>query len=945
MRTHHGLTLPALLAAVAVTSSPGPRVAAQAPSAAARTQAELQRRPIAIRGRIPLRVERHVEGMPVTLGVPFPKGALASPDHVRLLTHEGRELPAQVTEVTTWEPADRRTKWIWVSFLTGRGEQYQLEYGPDVHRSRDFAALEVVNNQREGGLLEVTTGPMRFVVQQGETGFLKSVALDLEGDGFEDDDLIAEGPAARGSFVDLLDDAGVDASRATVRQTFIERGSGPLHAILRIEGDYRYSRADNNAAPFVMRIHAWAGQPFVRVLHTFVYTGVPDKHRPVVGDYAHLATSKDGVLTPDPSDTGWTVPNDRINASGLLLDLALDADRTATAGLVDGRWWEVGKSRASTRPLRGQAISIAQLGPKPDRIPPVPESSPTERLSGFTAELSSAGSAPEKAERAEGWIDITDRTRGVAIGIRHFIEEYPKEIALDADGQAHAFTWSPRAGAMSFARSSATPGSEGAIENWAQGIAKTSEVVFLFHGAGSARPEGRAYTSADVARTMRALLNPPVAHVDPAWYGRSGVYGHFAPRTAEFPEFQRALDYKFDWVLFNQKWTPWYGMFDYGDVRVNFNGVRWDNWGHNEPAQDYMIWLQFMRTGDPRYFDAAQALSRHTMDVDNTHWPAGPRYLGDTNYPLDYWLTQGAPAATKWLGIGRRHSAQHWQHALSAHVWVQGWLASYYLAADHRALDLAVQTADMHLRRLWGEHELTGRRLYLSAWNLSEVWDATKDPRYGDEAKSRVARMLRLQFEQGGSLALDRYGYAQIYATQGLSRYFSMTGDEDVKAALIRHARFVRDNPPLNHWMESYFSSIHSLALAYEFTGEPSFLAETKKRIATMATDALPRPIGDSWTQAALFEAYEKASHLPADPNRHRPPTGRGRANAPVAENADARRPAAPFGTPRRPGWSPTHGLRIFGWTHAYTLPYALAVLNQQSTKTPARTAAESSSR
>jgi hypothetical protein len=277
-------------------------------------------------------------------------------------------------------------------------------------------------------------------------------------------------------------------------------------------------------------------------------------------------------------------------------------------------------------------------------------------------------------------------------------------------------------------------------------------------------------------------------------------------------------------------------------------------------------------------------------------------------------------------------------------VWVQGWLANYYLAADHRGLDVAMQTADMHLRRLWGEHELTGRRLYLSAWNLSEVWDASKDPRYGDEAKARVARMLRLQFEQGGSLALDRYGYAQIYATQGLSRYFGMTGDEDVKQGLIRHARFVRDVPPLNHWMESYFSSIHALALAYEFTGEPSFLAETKKRVATMATDALPRPIDDSWTQQALFEAYERASHLPEDPNRHRPPTGRGRGNAPVSARTDPARPVVPTAA-RRSGWSPTHGLRIFGWTHAYTLPYALAILNQQPSKPSAPTAAGSSIR
>jgi hypothetical protein len=940
MRTHHGLTLPAILAAVALTSGSGPRLAAQSPPATgARAQAELQRRPAANRARIPLRVERHVEGMPVTLGVPFPKGALASPDHVRLLTHEGRELPAQVTEVTTWEPSDRSIKWIWISFFAGRGAQYHVEYGADVRRTRDFPALEVVNNQREGGLLEVTTGPMRFVIQQGDGGFLKSVALDLEGNGFDAADLVAEGPAARGSFVDLLDDAGVDASRATITQTFIERGSGPLHAILRVEGEYRYTRKDNNASPFVMRIHAYAGQPYVRVLHTFVYTGVPDKHKAVPGDYPHLATRKDGLITADASDTGWTVPDDRINASGLLLDLKLDADRRTTAGLHDGRWWESNKARTVVRAVRqGDTLSLAQTGPKPDRIPPFPESTPTERLAGFSAELKAGAEAVERAERAEGWLDVSDTRRGVAVGIRHFVEEYPKEVAIDDQGRAAAFTWSPRAGAMSFARSSDAPGSEGAIENWSQGIAKTSELIFLFHGIGQGSP--------DVVRTMRALLNPPVAHLDPAWYGRTGVYGNFAPRSSEYPEFQRALDYKFDWVLFNQKWTPWYGMFDYGDVRVTFDGTRWSQWGHNEPAQDYEIWLQFMRTGDPKYFDAAQALSRHTMDVDNTHWPAGPRYLGDTNYPLDYWNSLDSPPATKWLGIGRRHSAQHWQHALSAHVWVQGWLADYYLAADHRALEVAVQTADMHLRRLWGDHELTGRRLYLSVWNLTEVWDATKDRRYGDEAKARVARMLRLQFEQGGSLALDRYGYAQIYASQGLSRYHSMTDDEDVRQALVRHARFVRDVPPLNHWMESYFSSIHSLALAYELTGEPSFLSETKKRVATMATDALPRPIDDSWTQRALFEAYEAASHLPPDPNRHRPPTGRGRAGGAGAAGGRGRGAsddAAP--TARRPGWSPTHGLRIFGWTHAYTLPYALAILNPQPPNTAARPAAGSSSR
>lgn len=866
--------------------------------------------------RLPITIERHAPGAPITLGVPFPKGALQSPDHVRVITRAGREVPSQVTEVATWEPADRSLKWAWVFFFAEDDRDYLLEFGPGVERAYAGGRLEVVNNQREGGLLEVTTGPLRFVVQQGTTGFLRSVALDLAGDGFDEQDVIAVGPAGRGSFLDLLDDAGVDPSSAEIHQTFIERGSGPLHAVLRVEGEYRYKRADNLPAPFVIRIHAYAGRPYVRVLHTFVYTGVPDKHRPLKGDYAHLATSADNVLEPDPSDEGWAQANDRIQAAGLALDLQLAANRRTLAGWREGRWWESGRPSVWTRPAAQGEVSLVQTGPKPDRMPPVPESTPTARQDGFAAELR-AGGATSRAERAEGWLDIADDRRGVALGMRHFLEEYPKELRLDGSGLATAFTWSPAAGPMQFARSSSTPGSEGAIENWAQGLAKTSELIFYFHPASAADRE--------IATTMRYVLEPPVAHVDPVWYGETGVYGRFAPRSDKAPEFQRALDYKFDWVLFNQKWDPWYGMFDHGDIKVNFNGTRWDNWGHNEPAQDFEIWLQFMRTGDARYFDAAQALSRHTMDVDNTHWPSGPRYRGDTNYPLDYWRLADSPPATKWLGIGRRHSGQHWQHALSAHVWVQGWLAAYYLAGEHRALDVAVQTAEMHLRRLWGDHELTGRRLYLSVWNLTDVWDATKDPRYRRELEDRVTRMLRLQFEQGGSLTLDRYGYAQIYASHGLYRYWSMTGDEDVRQALIRHARFVRDVPPLNHWMESYYSSIHSLALAYDLTGERPFLLETKRRIADMATAALPRPIDDAWTRQDLFDAYEAVSRLPPDPNRHRPSTGRGRGRGTNAA-AGGRTPAS---APRRPGWSPTHGLRIFGWTHAYTLPYALAILDE----------------
>ena len=351
-------------------------------------------------------------------------------------------------------------------------------------------------------------------------------------------------------------------------------------------------------------------------------------------------------------------------------------------------------------------------------------------------------------------------------------------------------------------------------------------------------------------------------------------------------------------------------MWDYGDWRLHFDGKTWTGgWGNNEPAEDFICWLQFMQTGDPRVYDAARASSRHSMDVDNIHWPGDPIYLGDSNSALDFWKSQQLPKGSPYVGIGSRHAPQHWSRTLSAHVWAMGWVADYYLSADHRGLDVARQTADMYLKRIWGEHGLTGRRLYLGMWNLLEVYDATKDPRYRAEIDDYVTRVLALAGkDQGGSLTVDRYGYADVYVTHALEKYRRMTGDARVTDALKRHARRLRDVPPLNHEMESYFSSVYGLVVGYELTREPSLLAEIKARIGRLAMDPVGVPFDGTATQAQLFTAIDEASRLPRDSVRRRGPAI----------------------------WSATNGLRVFGWTHAYTLPFALDLLERVNDPRPA---------
>src|SRR5215203_917007 len=859
--------------------------------------------------RLPVKIERHAAGAPVLFGVPFPLGVLNSPDHVRLLDSNGREVPSQISEVSTWDPVDPSIKWIWVFLFAGPRDSYTLEFGVSVRRMEAPAPhLSVINNQRPGGYVMVDTGPMRFEVRKGAGGFISRIQVDRDKNGFDDGDLVADGAADRGSFVDIVGDDGLDESKAIVERMSIERGSGPMHTIIRVDGKYDYSKKDHPPAPFVLRIHAYAGRTAVRVDHTFIFTGDPDRHVKQPGQHAHIATGQGQMIEEKAGDPGWMQPKDRLAAAGLAFTLAAPgtgpaaAAATGTTSIADGKWWENGASRpVNFDGSAPGAWSLLQTGPKPDRIPPVPESTTTTRLEGFSASALAGDRRVAAGHRAEGWMKVTTGNAQVSFGLPRFLEEYPKEIRYDGTTRRFtAFFWSPRIEPMSFARFSSELDREEetvAIENTAQGMAKTSEAAVDFAADGAV----------GTAMPMSSFLTPAVGHVEPDWYGASGVFGKFAATGSPFAALDRGYDYKFDWMLFNQKWVPWYGMWDYGDWRLYFDGTRWTNWGNNEPSQDFICWMQFMRTGDARVFDAARATSRHTMDVDNIHWPADPVYIGDSNVSLDYWDFQKRPAGSPYLGIGSRHANQHWVRTLGAHVWVTGWLADFYLSGDHRGLDVAIQTADMHLKRIWGEHGITGRRLYLATWNLMETWDATKEQKYRREIEDYISRILRLQnHEQGGSLSMDRYGYADVYITHALAKYMSLTPPADhapVRAALARHARRVRDVPALNHEFESYMSGVYALALGWDLTGEPSLLAEMKRRIDVLKTDVLPRPATDpSWTQASLFAALDKSSHLPRTAVR---------------------------GARALPIWSATNGLRVFGWTHAYTLPYAVERLSR----------------
>ncbi len=863
--------------------------------------------PIATGKQVSITVENNKKGAPITLGIPFPKGELNSVDHLRLLTSDGTEIPCQTTEVSNWGPTDDSVKWVWVFFFSEETQDYVLEYGEGVVPILPKEKVVSANNMRPRGGIDVNTGPLSFSIHKKGNGFLDEVFLDSNQDGeFDKEELIASSPEEnRGSFLDLLDDAGIDASKAVINEVFREKGSGPMHTIFRIEGTYTYSREDNNLSPFTIWLHAYAGKSYLKVLHTMTYTGIPDKHKRQEGEHANIATQNKKIITESTEDDlGWTQPNDQIAASGLQLKYHLDDNVSVSMPMYDGSWKNDDANTVMEEVITNDEapVQLLQKGPgyrkstslrslylnkfKEDK-----GNEGSEKKLDFEAIVSKGEDHLAKSQRAKGWVNVTDGKRGVGVGIKNFMEEYPKGIKVDpANHILLGSIWPKENGPMSFARHNTEPDG-GMLDNFAQGITKTTEFIYYFHD-NKAKEE--------VGEKMDYVVESPVAHATPEWYTNSKVYGNMAPASKKRPEFENALQYRYQWWAYNQKNEPWYGMFNYGDGKSYFFNGKWVQWTNNEPTVDFMLWTNFMRTGNPKYFKLAQAMSRHTMDVDNIHWPKKRTYYGEINDAIDFWDYEDEPESTPYLGIGRRHANEHWYALLSAHVWIQGWIADYYLSADHRALEVAKMTGDTYINRIWGEHDLRGRRLYLSVLNLVELYDATKLRKYKEELDERVGLMLEFQERQGGNLLLDRYGYSQTYVAQGLYKYQQITGDKKVRKALLKHARWVRDVPPLNHEMESYLATIYPLLLGYEISGEKVYLDEALARAEVLKIGELPK----------IPEEYESAETYSED----------------LLEISNL-----PMSKGRFTNWQTNQGLRVFGWTHAYNIPYLLYWMDKEN--------------
>jgi hypothetical protein len=300
---------------------------------------------------------------------------------------------------------------------------------------------------------------------------------------------------------------------------------------------------------------------------------------------------------------------------------------------------------------------------------------------------------------------------GLAFGIRNFWQSHPAQLDIrNAHTQRADVTlwlWAPKSEAMD-------------LRFYHDGMVQDTHAKQL---------EGLALTE------MAAVIqDPPVISFLPAYWQQTGVYGSswnvpYKPSPRK-DELKKQLDWYFDYYQQQVEQHHWYGFWNYGDVmhsydrdrhrwRYDVGGFAWDN---SELSTDIWLWNYFLYTGSAEAFRMAEAMTRHTGEVDVHH-------LG------------------RFSPLGSRHNVQHWgcsakQLRIST---VENRRFYYYLTADERVGDLmreqvnaATALRDIVPGRKIGQ-EASDKEGYVSAsfgtdWGaLAAAW-FTEWERTGDKA-------------------------------------------------------------------------------------------------------------------------------------------------------------------------------------------------------------------
>jgi hypothetical protein len=600
----------------------------------------------------------------VSWGVPWPKGAVQPHDALALKAADGQTVPLQTWPLAFWP--DGSVKWSGqaIAATAGLAGPFTLAPGAAAEPAVRITCTD------DADAITIDTGAVRARLPKHGGNLVESLSVG------------GRVVARDGHLIARLEDRSQYAASQVLREedftsrveSAVLEQSGPVRAVVKITGRHASAASGRAWLPFTVRLYFFAGSGEIRIVHSFVFDGDGEK--------------------------------DFIKGLGLSLAVPfreeLQNRHMRFVGDGTGVWAQPVRMLPGYRPQAGAEIGrlyARHLGGQ--RVPNLADFD--ERVRGAIlsvpvwndAKLTQPGpngfSIYKRTSADSSWLHVTDGRRalglavlgdvsgGLAVGVKDFWQKSPAAIeithAAQPAGEMTIWLWSPEGAAMDLRTYDTGPhGLPANYEDWkpgwgtALGIANTHDLTLWAFGAIPA--------DAQLVAMAQAADAPPILVSTPEYYHARQVFGHWSLPDRSRPALRWVEDQVEGLVDFYRQQVDersWYGFWDFGDIMHNYDFGRHEwrydvggwAWANTELMPDMLLWYSFLRTGRPDIFRMAEAMTRHTSEVDVYH------------------LGPFAP-------LGSRHNVNHWgDGAKQPRISHDGIKEFYYfLTTDERVGDL-----------------------------------------------------------------------------------------------------------------------------------------------------------------------------------------------------------------------------------------------------------------
>lgn len=201
---------------------------------------------------------------PLRFGFPLPKGGLFDVHQIQLLDADNRLVPAQYAATSRWD--DGSLKWVLIDTRLAMKAQEKrtltVEAGVEIARADTTSPLTVASTP---GIVTVSTGPLKAVIDTTHFNVLREVYWDRDGDGKWS---AAEKTACGTDGVRLVDEKGRVFTTANAKpDSSVIEEQGPERVVVRVKGRYADATGARYMA-YTTRLIFQAGSPRVVVQHT-----------------------------------------------------------------------------------------------------------------------------------------------------------------------------------------------------------------------------------------------------------------------------------------------------------------------------------------------------------------------------------------------------------------------------------------------------------------------------------------------------------------------------------------------------------------------------------------------------------------------------------------------------------------------------------------------------